>query len=597
MELVMAFVIVLLIVLLLILLARIFIFKPLAQLNKAIELVASGETSLNFQVGRRGIIGRINGSLAKIAKNIDVLNENFTKSEYAIKHGRLSYRLNDSSLGGVYGEILDKANQIIHEFDLCFDLLTEPVIMVDTNLNVVYANNIIKKFTRKENQEVIGLHIDELLNDSLSSHPALTEALKENKPQLEIWIHLQLNPDKLFDLELNCIPFGSSSEIFGLIILMTNISHIGDMQRRMLKINAYTHERIEFLKNNIVDAFERGHLSLEETSHDFDDDTKEVSQELDIVEEAVLDSVCLIKDYVSEICHVLGKIAENDFDFCLKLDYKGDFSQISNSLNMIVKNVSKLMNEMQSVSKEVMTGADIMNEKTLEFMESFKGQTDIMSAVTDAADSLMEKAKKNADGAKEANELSVKVQGIAATASKYMHEMSEAMKEIITTSKEIAHVVSIIETIAFQTNLLALNASVEAARAGEHGRGFSVVAEEVRNLAMRSDEAAKSTSAILEKSLERVDFGAAKTVQTAGALKNIVEASSYVADAVVNIVNASDKQVGEVGKIRNSVEDVHKSVEGDIVLAVGNSEISEELASQAHVLNDLVAQFKIKQGN
>ena len=77
---------------------------------------------------------------------------------------------------------------------------------------------------------------------------------------------------------------------------------------------------------------------------------------------------------------------------------------------------------------------------------------------------------------------------------------------------------------------------------------FAIVAEEVRNLAMRSDQAAKNTSEILARSLERVDFGAAKSVQTAGSLKR-------------------------------------------------NVKISEELATQSHVLNDLVAQFKINKGN
>ena len=594
MEIAIAIGIMLVIALVLFLLARAYIFRPLALLDEAAEQVARGETAVNIHLKGRGRFGRIFGSLAKIIENIDVLNENFTKGEDAIRRGRMSYRLTDSRLKGSFGDMLEKTNKMIHEFGDLLDMLSEPIIITDSNLCTVYANKTIKRFTGRELQDVVGLHIDELLNDCLSSHPAMTSAITDFTPQLEVWTQLQLNKDKLYDLELNCIPFGSDGTLYGVILLITNMSHIGEMQRRTQKVNAYTHERIESLISNLASAFGEGRLSLEIEPHEHDEDTKDVAQDLDAVEQAVIKSVSTIKGYVSEICNALGKIAENNFDFSLDMEYKGDFCKISNSINMIEECIGKLVGEMQSVSNEVMAGADVMNEKTHDFMESFKGQTDIMSAVTDAADSLMEKAKKNAKRAKEANELSLKVQGIAATGSKYMQEMSEAMKEIIDTSKEISRVVGIIETIAFQTNLLALNASVEAARAGEHGRGFSVVAEEVRNLAMRSDEAAKNTSEILENSLERVDFGAAKTVQTSGALKNIVEASAYVADAVVNIVSASDEQVEEVGKIRNSVEDVHRSVEGDIAMARVNVKISEELANQAHVLNDLVAQFKIK---
>ena len=584
---------VIVLMLLLIIYARVRIFKPLAQLDEAARQVALGKTRINFSKIKSGRIRSIHGSLAKIAENIDILNEHFTQGEYAIKHGRLTLRFDDSRLGGAYSEILNKANQIIHEFDLCFDLLSEPVVLIDTNLNVVYANKIIKKFTRKENQEVIGLHVDELLNDSLSSHPAIASALMENTPQLEVWIQLQLNTDKLFDLELNCIPYGQDGEVFGAIILMTNITHLGEMQRLAKKINAYTHQRIESLTKNISSAFGRGRLSLEISPFEFDEDTKEVAHELDIVEDAVTESIGIIRNYVSEITYALGEIAENNYDFNLEMEYKGDFSQISDSINLIVNNVGELAGEMQGVSNEVKLGADTLNDKTQEFMHSFKGQTDTMSAVTDAADILMEKARKNADAAKTANNLSVKVQDIAETGSRHMQEMSEAMKDIIDTSKEIAKVVGLIESIAFQTNLLALNASVEAARAGEHGRGFSVVAEEVRNLAMRSDQAAKNTSEILAKSLERVDFGAAKSVQTAGVLRSIVEASSFVANAVENIVHASDEQVDEVGKIRGSVEEVHRSVEGDIAMAQKNVTTSKDLADQARALNDLVAKFKI----
>ena len=133
MEIAFAIGVMLVVVLLLFLLVRVFIFKPLKQLGDAVEQVARGEKAVNFHAGRTKKIGRIYGSLAKIVENIDTLNENFTKAEDAIRHGKLSYRLTDSRLGGVFGEILDKTNQMIHEFDLCFDLLTEPVIMIDSN--------------------------------------------------------------------------------------------------------------------------------------------------------------------------------------------------------------------------------------------------------------------------------------------------------------------------------------------------------------------------------------------------------------------------------------------------------------------------------
>ena len=181
---------------------------------------------------------------------------------------------------------------------------------------------------------------------------------------------------KRFDLELNCIPFGEDGKIFGMILLLTNMSHIGDMQRRSMKINSYMHNRIENLANNIAEAFSRGQLSLEFSPPEHDDDTKEVAGELAIVERAVFESIGMIKNYVSEICATLEKIAENNYDFDLRLKYNGDFSKISNSFEMIRKYVSKLASEMQNVSLQVMSGADDMSRAADKFMDSFTGQTD-----------------------------------------------------------------------------------------------------------------------------------------------------------------------------------------------------------------------------
>ena len=574
--------------------------KPLTKLSYAAEQIAKGEMAYNFKAEKSDEVSQIAHALQKIIMNMDILKDNFTAGVDAIKRGHVSHRLEDSRLEGAFGEVMSDANGIIDEFSDVLFLLTEPFIVTDANLKVLFANEIIKKFTGRENQDVIGMHVNEFLNDDLASQPPLVEALRTGEPQLEVWINLQLNPSKLFDLEFNCMPFGpqghlgSTGEIYGLIMLMTNISHIGDMQRRTEKLNDYRHNRTEKLTQTIVEAFGKGNLAITIPPSDYDEDTRDIAIEVDGMESVVLEATGTIKSYVDEIGAMLREIAANNFDIYINREYAGDFGCISDSLKMISNSVSALVCEIQSVSAEVETGADDIALSTQKFMTSFEEQTEVMDGVTDAANKLMEKANKNAEDAKSANMLSLKVQEIAEEGTRHMQEMSEAMKEIIHSSKEITKVVSVIESIAFQTNLLALNASVEAARAGEHGKGFSVVAEEVRNLAQRSDEAAKETAAMLTKSLNRVDFGASKSVQTAGALRSIVEATAAVAEAVDNIVRASDEQVEEVSKIRGNIKHVHLSVQEDINMVQDNAAISEELSGQAHMLKSLVERFKVK---
>ena len=574
--------------------------KGLKRLAAAAEEIARGNIAVNLQAEGIDEISRIAASFQLAIVNIQMLNRNVSELEDAIKHGVLSYRIDNPGLHGSFGEIANKFNNVVGEFCDVFNFMTEPLIVTDANFKIMFANEIIKKFTHRDGQDALGMHVNDFLNDDLVGLDAMVKAKKTGQPQLEVWIGLQLNPEQYFDLELNCIPFGpsgnfgSDGEIYGYILLITNLTHIAEINRRAEKQDKYRQERIERLTSNIVSAFGEGNLTIDFAPSAYDEDTKEIALAMDDMETVVLEAVGTVKSYVDEICSILQGIAANNFDFDIGRGFAGDFSTISNSLKAIGDSVGALIGEIQSSSTEVGLGASSISQSSQVFMSSFEGQTAIMSEVTDAANKLVEKANKNADDAKNANRLSVKVQDIAIDGSHHMTEMSTAMDEIIQSSKEIAKVVGIIESIAFQTNLLALNASVEAARAGAHGKGFAVVAEEVRSLAARSATAAKDTSEMLTKSLGRVDFGAAKTVQTAGALRSIVEAAAVVAEAVANIVAASDEQVGEVSKIRKSIEDVHVSVQQDIVTVQGNVSISKELSSQAQSLMELASQFKIK---
>jgi len=226
-------------------------------------------------------------------------------------------------------------------------------------------------------------------------------------------------------------------------------------------------------------------------------------------------------------------------------------------------------------------------------MTSFEEQASAMSEVREAVDILTDKTQKNAADAKSANELSEQVQVVANIGSQYMRDMSEVMEEIKLSSAEIAEVASIIETIALQTNLLAINASVEAARAGEHGRGFSVVADEVRNLAGRSAKAARETAEMISKSLSRVDEGVAKSIETTEALQKIVKVTVNVTDVISNIADASNEQAEEIIKIQNNMEAIHRNASDNTSAVQSNASISEELSSQANMLMSLVDRFKI----
>jgi methyl-accepting chemotaxis protein len=172
--------------------------------------------------------------------------------------------------------------------------------------------------------------------------------------------------------------------------------------------------------------------------------------------------------------------------------------------------------------------------------------------------------------------------------------MLTSMESIKASSAQISTIIKVIETIAFQTNLLALNAAVEAARAGEHGKGFSVVAEEVRNLAARSQQSAKETTHQIDESITRVNEGMGMAEGTAVSLETIVADVRQVSGLISQIATLSEEQADSILLINNGISEISSVVQTNSATSEECAAASQELSSQAQMLQQLVSFFKLK---
>jgi len=201
--------------------------------------------------------------------------------------------------------------------------------------------------------------------------------------------------------------------------------------------------------------------------------------------------------------------------------------------------------------------------------------------------------KQNADNANQANALMQEASQNVGTASDSMGNLTTSMGEISQASEETQKIIKTIDEIAFQTNLLALNAAVEAARAGEAGAGFAVVAEEVRNLAMRSAESAKNTAVLIEDTVKKVTAGSDLVNKTNEAFTLVAENTGKVGELVNEISSASNEQSQGIEEINKAVAEMDKVTQQNAANSEETAAASEEMSAQSEELSSMLATFKL----
>ncbi|MDX9788015.1 MAG: methyl-accepting chemotaxis protein [Desulfobacterales bacterium] len=220
-----------------------------------------------------------------------------------------------------------------------------------------------------------------------------------------------------------------------------------------------------------------------------------------------------------------------------------------------------------------------------------EGASEQAAAIEETSASLEEMStmiKQNADNANATMAMMQDAQNVVNNVSRYMENMGKAVQDISTSSEETGKIIKTIDEIAFQTNLLALNAAVEAARAGEAGAGFAVVAEEVRNLALRAAQAAKTTADFIENTMKAVSNGKELTRSTITAFQENKEITEKVGGLIAEIAAASNEQASGIEQVNRAVVEMDHVTQQNAANAEETASASEQMNAQAKQLNGFV---------
>ncbi len=287
---------------------------------------------------------------------------------------------------------------------------------------------------------------------------------------------------------------------------------------------------------------------------------------------------------------------------------QGDLSQPihvrANDSTSLMAQLQKMQASLADVVSHVRQGAEGVATASAQISQGnhdLSGRTESQASALEQTAASMEQLNstvtQNADNARTATQLARSASDVAAQGGAAVARVIDTMKGINDSSRKIADIIAVIDSIAFQTNILALNAAVEAARAGEQGRGFAVVASEVRSLAGRSAEAAKEIRTLIDTSVSRVEVGAVQVDEAGNTMTEVVKAIQQVASLMGEISAASSEQSAGVGQVGEAIVQMDQVTQQNAALVEEMAAAASSLQSQAQELVQTVAVFNLGSGS
>lgn len=329
-------------------------------------------------------------------------------------------------------------------------------------------------------------------------------------------------------------------------------------------------------------------MGIEDLEFNMEGVEKDSQNEVGIMINSFKEMAKSIQDNVN----VVKKVANGDMTAFVNIRSSRD--SLGKNLYQMVQSNDMMFAEILQIASTVAIGADEIAHSSEALAHSATTQANSINEISSIVINAGKLSMSNAEKAKLTTNISLQIKKDIEYSDSKMKTLVNSVEDIRTASEKISSVIKSIEDIAFQTNLLSLNAAIEAARAGEAGNGFAIVANEVRELALKSSKAADESKALIENAINKTHEGSHMSSETSETFVKITDSINKIVDMVFEIAASSEEQQHKVEKIELEIERITQTASDNAITSEKSADASLLMHSNAEMLKQTMSKFNLR---